>query len=181
MAELEHDHGPESYCTSSCPAHRPMRRPAWGSGPWRDQEQSVPATGELRAVSEPPPGADPQQAAATAEEERRSRLAGELEEWWTTQAQIEAEAVVLKAVDYSSYDLWDIGVSLARMAGRTVTEAEAVELGIAYYAQGKMARIMGALIEGRWPSEDSWADLGTYARMALRTREAGGWPNAHGS
>jgi hypothetical protein len=50
------------------------------------------------------------------------------------------------------------------------------ELGVAFYALGKMARIMGAYADGLAPSDDSWHDLAIYARMAQRVRHADGWP-----
>jgi hypothetical protein len=105
-----------------------------------------------------------------------SDLAADLEGWWEQIARDEVMAVVPKAVEYSSTDLLDIGTSMARAMGREVTHAEAVELGISFYALGKMSRIMGAIQEGRQPSDDSWHDLGVYARMVQRVRQSGGWP-----
>lgn len=100
----------------------------------------------------------------------------ELTAWWVALAREEAARVVPKAVEYSATDLADIGHALARSQGRQVTNAQAAELGVAFYALGKMSRIMGAIGQGVWPSDDSWHDLGVYARMTQRIRSHGGWP-----
>lgn len=100
----------------------------------------------------------------------------ELADWWRSKAQDEIKATVAKAVEYGATDLEDIGHQLARISGRQVSDAEAAEIGIAFYALGKVSRIMAAIKEGRRPSQDSWHDLGIYARMAQRVIEHGRWP-----
>lgn len=103
----------------------------------------------------------------------RNSRAHELEGWWIAKAQEEIERTVPKAVEYSSSDLVDIGRGVL---GEGRTDEEYAEAGVAFYALGKVSRIMGAIREGRRPSDDSWFDLGVYARMAERIREFGSWP-----
>jgi hypothetical protein len=130
-----------------------------------------------------------------------SRVANPLEQaltdWWLAIAEAEVEATVAKAVEYGATDLRDLGYQILDMAGRRPTveysrqweglasrigkefedlDAYATEVGIAFYAAGKLARIIAAIKEGRTPSYDSWHDLGIYARMAQRVKQAGGWP-----
>lgn len=102
----------------------------------------------------------------------------ELATWWRMTASAEIDMVVGKAVEYGATDLRDLGRQVLEMAGRNtvVLDAEATEIGIAFYAAGKLARIMAAVKEGRRPSHDSWLDLGIYARMAQRVHSHGGWP-----
>lgn len=99
-----------------------------------------------------------------------------LKKWWLDHAASEAAMLVPKSVEYGSDDLIQIGRVMAAAMKREVTDAEAAELGVWMYAVGKMARISAAIKEGRAPSVDSWLDLGVYAKMAQRVREAGGWP-----
>lgn len=97
----------------------------------------------------------------------------ELTEWWLAMAQYEVDRTVPKVVEYSSSDLVDIGRGVL---GDGYSVEEYTEAGIAFYALGKVSRIMGAIRERRRPSDDSWFDLGVYARMAQRTREFGEFP-----
>lgn len=110
---------------------------------------------------------------------RTDEFAKELYDWWLKQAALEAEATITKAIEYSSTDLSDIGDALAEVAGwETSDRAILTELGIAFYALGKISRILGAIKDHRLPNSDNWLDLGVYARMAQRNREVGSWPGA---
>lgn len=107
----------------------------------------------------------------------------ELTEWWLSTAYAEVEPMAAKALEYggkgAAVDLIDIGTDLVRMAGRKpdeFDEAQLAELGVVFYVRGKVARITAAVVEGRFPSDDTWHDLGVYARMAQRIRAVGGWP-----
>lgn len=109
----------------------------------------------------------------------------ELAQWWRDLAEEEVVRVVDKAVEYGATDLRDLGYQVLEMAGRRASgdrvdivdeDRYATEVGIAFYAMGKMARIAAAIKEGRQPSSDSWHDLGVYARMAQRVHQVGGWP-----
>lgn len=99
-----------------------------------------------------------------------------LTEWWMDKAEEEVRQVVPKAVEYGALDLVQIGQDLALTMKRTVTDAEAAELGIYFYLRGKLARWTDAVITGRQVSDDTLHDIGVYVRMAQRVRDAGGWP-----
>jgi hypothetical protein len=109
-----------------------------------------------------------------------------LADWWAARALAEIEMVVAKAVEYGATDLRDLGYQMLDMAGRReqfmdpedlhYSDAYATEVGIVFYAQGKLARAVAAIKEGRRPSVDTWLDLGVYARMAQRVHDRGGWP-----
>lgn len=102
-----------------------------------------------------------------------SGRAGALEAWWAEHSQREIEATVPKAIEYGSTDLQDIGRALL---GPGYDDAACAEAGIAFYALGKVSRIIAAIREHRSPSADSWFDLGVYAKMAQRVKEVGSWP-----
>lgn len=100
-----------------------------------------------------------------------------LKDWWMDNALAKADAVVPKAVEYSSEDLAEIGRTMASLLGlATPTIEEANELGIYFYLVGKLARWGGAIKEGRRPSDDTLFDLSVYTTMAERNRAVGGWP-----
>lgn len=113
----------------------------------------------------------------------------ELAEWWANTALSEIGMVVAKAIEYGATDLRDLGYQMLEMAGRRPTpdpehgddqeywDGYATEVGIVFYAQGKLARIVAAIKEGRRPKVDSWLDLGIYSRMAQRVQQVGGWPH----
>ena len=106
--------------------------------------------------------------------------ANELEHWWLEMAKKEVEPLIDKLVEYGgggrAVDLCDIGHDLARIQKRTVTDAEAAEIGIFFYVRGKMGRWLAALNDSRMVSDDTLYDIGIYVRMVQRIREKGGWP-----
>lgn len=106
--------------------------------------------------------------------------ANELADWWNAQADAEIEMVVSKAIEYGATDLRDIGRDLAECMGRTVSDEEAVELGIYFYVRGKLSRWTDAVKRGDRVSDDTLKDIGVYVRMTQRTRLVGGWPNKPG-
>lgn len=96
----------------------------------------------------------------------------DLETWWKDKAEAEIELTLPKVKAYSSVDLEIMGAALAD------DRKQGVEAAIAFYALGKVSRIVGSLQEDR-PTEsreDSWFDLGVYSRMAQRVLEVGSWP-----
>lgn len=95
--------------------------------------------------------------------------------WWREQAEEEIARTVPKVAEYGATDLVTIGRSLAIAMHRTVTDAEAAELGVFFYAQGKLARWLDAITTGRAVSDDTLFDLGVYVRMVQRIREVGHW------
>lgn len=134
--------------------------------PWKNRQRPPLLRGLGEAVAR----------ALPAIETAHRELKDELTLWWLGRAKAETDMVVDKAIEYGATDLVDIGHQLARTAGRTICDQDAAEWGIAFYALGKVSRIMAAIAEGRQPSEDSWLDLGVYARMAQRVKQCGGWP-----
>lgn len=103
--------------------------------------------------------------------------AEQLAGWWREKAEAEIDQTVAKAVEYGSTDLIDIGHSIARAAGRELEgDDEAAEWGIFFYLEGKLSRWRSAITDGRRVSDDTLLDIGVYARMAQRVRDAGGWP-----
>ena len=101
-----------------------------------------------------------------------------LAQWWIDTTKAELEMLLPKVEEYSAYDLELIGTAMADTIGweGELTPGEATEIGIAFYVMGKVGRVLGAVREGRLPSEDTWVDLAVYSRMALRAKQAGAWP-----
>lgn len=101
-----------------------------------------------------------------------------LSKWWLDVTDEELAMLLPKVEEYSAYDLELIGTTMADTIGWSgeLTTAAATEIGISFYVLGKMGRVMGAIREGRLPSEDTWMDLAVYSRMALRAKQAGSWP-----
>lgn len=106
----------------------------------------------------------------------------DLTDWWRSQSEAEIEAVVPKAVEYSSVDLAMLGEWLMAFnpglwagAGAEERRAIAAEMGTAFYIMGKVARMVGAYSEGRIPSDDTLHDIAVYTKMAQRIRHTGQW------
>lgn len=99
-----------------------------------------------------------------------------LETWWEDTTDEEIRSMIPKVIEYGSNDLNIIGDIMLLMKPELRDKINPAELGIAFYALGKIARIMGAYADGIAPSDDSWHDLAIYARMAQRVRNADGWP-----
>ncbi len=96
--------------------------------------------------------------------------------WWASFVVATAPTIQAKAEEYGSNSLASMGRLWARAQGRSVTDAEALEIGCALYAYGKMQRVMDAMLVGKLPSEDTWHDLGVYATMAQFIKQEGRWP-----
>lgn len=97
--------------------------------------------------------------------------------WWRQHASEEVELYIKKREIYGSVDLDVIGNTMLLAHPQLRTEfadedrMRGRELGVAYYALGKVARIIGAMVEGRMPAYDSWHDLAIYAQMAMLFRK----------
>lgn len=101
--------------------------------------------------------------------------AGRVQEFWEDQTVQELAGLLPKVQDYGSFDLELIG-DVMRRAGVN-SDMSNVELGIAFYLVGKIARIASAITDGHAPSSDTYHDISVYARMALYARIHGGvWP-----
>jgi len=104
-----------------------------------------------------------------------------ISDWWTSHVAAVIEKTAPKAVEYGASDLDLMGqamqASLPIPAEWTLEEK--AEFGryaaCAFYALGKVARIFGALEQGRLPNPDSEFDLEVYSIMMARIRETGRW------
>jgi len=104
-----------------------------------------------------------------------------LEQFWMDEAKRELDILLPKAREYGSSDLRIMGYALRDWLGLDKFSAhDGEEMAIAFYALGKVARLLSAYQDGRLPSRDTWEDLAIYARMAIRVREAHGWPGPLG-
>jgi hypothetical protein len=99
----------------------------------------------------------------------------DLRAWWETTSEQDLEETVPKAVEYGSQSMIDYGRTLARVAGRKVTDAEALEWAIFAYMAGKLGRWTAALQRGEKVSDDTLKDLTIYSLMARKVRETGEW------
>lgn len=111
----------------------------------------------------------------------RERLARDLNQWWMDTAHAEAVAVVDKAVEYGANSMTELGHEIAKLSGRKITDAEAIELACYFYIKGKLGRWSDAIMAGRPVSDDTLNDIGVYVRMAQRVRSNGGWPGTPNS
>ena len=104
-----------------------------------------------------------------------------LETWWEDTTDAELTSLLPKVIEYGSHDLKIIGDIMLLLKPELQGKINPEEMGIAFYALGKIARIMGGYADGIAPSDDSWHDLAIYARMAQRVRDAEGWPGPVGA
>lgn len=95
-----------------------------------------------------------------------------IRDWWMSTAERDIDAMLPKMREYSATDLQVVGAALAP----TLPVGLQIESGIAFYALGKTARLVGSFREGREPHVDSWDDLGVYSFMGRYAREFGRWP-----
>lgn len=99
----------------------------------------------------------------------------DLRAWWNTTSEHDLEATIPKAVEYGSESMVEYGRTLARVAGRKVSDAEALEWAIYAYLVGKVGRWTAALQRGEKVSEDTLFDMEIYVKMARKVRETGTW------
>lgn len=92
-------------------------------------------------------------------------------EWWQLTSNRDLNAMLPKRVSYGAADLRIIGRAMAELVGKPeMSDEEAVELGIAFYAVGKCARIISGFTTGG-DRTDSWHDLTVYSLMARSVRD----------
>lgn len=101
-----------------------------------------------------------------------------LDAWWREDTEQELAGVMPKAIEYGSSDLNLMGQAMLMFMPQCQGKVDPEELAIAFYALGKTARLIGAYVDGRAPSEDTWHDLAVYAKMAKRVRAVGQWPGS---
>ncbi len=111
----------------------------------------------------------------------------ELAMWWRRLGESDIARMAPKAHEYSAYDLVLIGRSLGDMVGQSdlinngwgdsgFGDAAAAEIACWVYILGKVGRAIGAIKEGRLPSEDTAEDVRIYATMVARIKDVGAWP-----
>lgn len=110
------------------------------------------------------------------EDEANKVLADDLHRWWTDLAEDEANQTVGKAAEYGANSMTELGHEIAKLAGRTVSDADAIELACYFYIKGKLGRWSDSIIAGKRVSDDTIKDIGVYVRMVQRVRTNGGWP-----
>jgi len=113
---------------------------------------------------------------------------GELADWWREMTERDIRKCLPKVHEYSAYDMLLIGKTTADMVGYNAVPApydyaeapdpDYIEIGCWWYLLGKIGRAIGAIKEGRLPSDDTIEDVRIYATMIARTRDAGGWPGS---
>lgn len=99
----------------------------------------------------------------------------DLRAWWETTSEHDLEETVPKAVAYGTESMVEFGRTIGRLAGRKLTETEALEWAIFAYMQGKMGRWLAALQRGERCDGDTLKDLTVYSNMARKVRETGMW------
>lgn len=105
-----------------------------------------------------------------------SNPAAGFEQWWLDLVSKRAPVIESKAKEYGSNSLAEVGRLVARMQGREIEVSEALQLGCAFYAYGKMQRVADSMIRGALPSADTIEDLMIYAAMMRYISETGMWP-----
>lgn len=99
-----------------------------------------------------------------------------LQEWLEGFHERSLDETIRKAVEYGGADLDIMAKAMLCLVPEEYREQTlGVEMAIAFYALGKVARLFGAYERGQRPSEDTWFDLSVYARMGLKVREQGRW------
>ena len=104
-----------------------------------------------------------------------------ISDWWTSHVAAVIEKTAPKAVEYGASDLDLMGQAMqaSMPIPKNWTQEEKSKFGryaaCAFYALGKVARIFGALEQGRLPNPDSEFDLEVYSIMMARIRETGRW------
>jgi hypothetical protein len=107
----------------------------------------------------------------------------ELNTWWVELHAADIKTTAPKAVEYGAADLAVMGAAMEHLipagpirdAGPEALKAAGMEMAVAFYALGKVARLFGAYEQGRMPSDDTWFDLAIYTGMARKIRATGGW------
>lgn len=104
----------------------------------------------------------------------------EIEVWFRAELERILPGLERKAYDRGAYDLKLLGQTMAGLLDVNATAADRdrhhLLLGLLFYMEGKIARALSALKEGRLPHDDDWLDLSIYARMAGYITERGTWP-----
>ena len=113
-----------------------------------------------------------------------TRAKNKLRKWWIAQATTEIDDMMDKLAEYGTGDLHEIGRQMMKVRGvdideliyergsygLEITNAQMYELGIMFYALGKIQRVITAAEQGKTASTDTWHDLHIYSKMVLAGR-----------
>ena len=113
-----------------------------------------------------------------------TREQNKLRKWWIQQATTEIDDMMEKLAEYGTGDLHEIGRQMMKVRGVDIdqqiddlgsyglelTNEQMYELGIMFYALGKIQRVITAAQQGRTASTDTWHDLNIYSKMVLAGR-----------
>jgi len=113
-----------------------------------------------------------------------TRQQTKLRKWWIQQATTEIDDMMEKLAEYGTGDLHEIGRQMMKVRGVDIdqqiddlgsyglelTNAQMYELGVMFYALGKIQRVITAAQQGRTASTDTWHDLNIYSKMVLAGR-----------
>ena len=113
-----------------------------------------------------------------------TRATNKLRKWWIAQATTEIDSMMDKLAEYGTGDLHEIGRQMMKVRGvdidqqvddlgsygLEITNAQMYELGIMFYALGKIQRVITAAEQGKTASTDTWHDLHIYSKMVLAGR-----------
>jgi hypothetical protein len=108
--------------------------------------------------------------------DEKAQAVAELAMWLEGLRERELSETLRKAAQYNNTDLIVVGQTMGTTLGIPVAdERTAIQLGCAFFALGKVARVIGAIAGGGQPQADSWYDLHIYGIMGLKTHETGKW------
>ena len=93
-------------------------------------------------------------------------------DWWVGYATDEIDGMMEKLMEYGLGDLHEMGRQMVELgvAGDAYDPQLHYEYGIMFYALGKIQRVLSAAKVGKPASDDTWHDLGVYAKMVLAMR-----------
>ena len=102
-----------------------------------------------------------------------TRAKNKLRGWWLDSATNEIDGMMDKLAEYGTGDLHEIGRQMMKIKGAydsETTDQQCYEIGITFYALGKIQQIITAAEQDKLASTDTWHDLAIYAKMVLAGR-----------
>jgi hypothetical protein len=91
--------------------------------------------------------------------------------WWIETSEEDCNAYQAKAREYGSADLEVMGVAMEKLHPNVLmTRETGIEMALAFYLLGKIARMIGGYAVGQRPSDDTLHDIVVYAMMVRRRR-----------
>lgn len=101
----------------------------------------------------------------------------------------EMDTVVERAIEYGAHDLRVMGAAMLQLLNETARahlddpdydrgdggSAFGMCMAVAFYELGKISRMLGTMMQGEWPSNDTVKDIRIYAHMFTHIAEYGDW------